>query len=61
MAAGVGGRPKAGSEERTTRLYTTVNEEEQEVIEWARKELGLSSAVFLRYAALRIAKGVVDK
>ena len=47
---------KTAGDKRDNVRQTTVNDAELEKIEWAATEAGLPVAVFLRFAALKVAK-----
>jgi uncharacterized protein (DUF1778 family) len=49
-----------GSEKRDQVMQTQTSVSEREKIEWAAAELGLERASFLRYAALKVAKTVIE-
>ena len=47
-------------EKRSVGKQTQFSESELERVNWARKELGLDWSSFLRYAALRVTKQVIE-
>ena len=47
-------------EKRSIGKQTLFSESELERVNWARKELGLDWSSFLRYAALRVTKQVIE-